>query len=209
MLVERCGAAADDARADARRRRPPDRPSAREARRAARGRRRAGAPRGRESASTSAPRTAPPSSGRSSGWREFCRLLAARGRHAGAARRAERCGGRRRASSSAAPAASLVGRDRPALLPALLAELDVLVSGDTGVAHLAAALGTPVVTLFGPTDPRADARRAAAPPSSRTRCRARRASTAPARSSIRACAGSSSPPTCARAARWRLLRGRR
>jgi heptosyltransferase II len=48
---------------------------------------------------------------------------------------------------------SLVGRDRPALLPSLLTELDALVSGDTGVAHLAAALGTPVVTLFGPTDP--------------------------------------------------------
>jgi heptosyltransferase-2 len=54
---------------------------------------------------------------------------------------------------AAAPALSLVGRDRPALLPALLAQLDVLISGDTGIAHLAAALGTPVVTLFGPTDP--------------------------------------------------------
>ena len=38
-------------------------------------------------------------------------------------------------------------------MSALLAELDALVAGDTGVAHLAAALGTPVVTLFGPTDP--------------------------------------------------------
>jgi heptosyltransferase-2 len=52
-----------------------------------------------------------------------------------------------------APAASLVGRDRPALLTALLSEIDALVSGDTGVAHLAAALGTPAVTLFGPTAP--------------------------------------------------------
>jgi heptosyltransferase-2 len=57
------------------------------------------------------------------------------------------------AITASAPARSLVGRDRPALLPAVLAELDALVSGDTGVAHLAAALGTPVVTLFGPTDP--------------------------------------------------------
>lgn len=54
---------------------------------------------------------------------------------------------------AAVPTASLVGRDRPDLLPALLSELDALVSGDTGVAHLAAALGTPVVVLFGPTDP--------------------------------------------------------
>lgn len=51
------------------------------------------------------------------------------------------------------PAVSLVGRDRPELLSALLTEIDALVSGDTGVAHLAAALGTPAVVLFGPTDP--------------------------------------------------------
>ncbi|HEV8530409.1 MAG TPA: lipopolysaccharide heptosyltransferase II [Methylomirabilota bacterium] len=50
--------------------------------------------------------------------------------------------------------ASLVGRDRLDLLPRLLARLTCLVSADTGVAHLAAAVGTPTVTLFGPTDPR-------------------------------------------------------
>ena len=55
--------------------------------------------------------------------------------------------------------ASLVGKDAPALLPALLTEIDALVAGDTGVAHLAAALGTPVVALFGPTDPRLTAPR--------------------------------------------------
>jgi heptosyltransferase II len=60
---------------------------------------------------------------------------------------------RARAVLAAAPAASLVGRDRPDILPAVLAELDALVAADTGVAHLAAALGVPVVTLFGPTDP--------------------------------------------------------
>jgi len=61
--------------------------------------------------------------------------------------------------SAAGPIASLVGRDRPALLPRLLARLRCLVSGDTGVAHLAAAVDVATVTLFGPTDRRLTAPR--------------------------------------------------
>jgi len=57
------------------------------------------------------------------------------------------------------PMASTVGRDRPEILPRLLARLGCLVSSDTGVAHLAAALGVATVTLFGPTDPRLTAPR--------------------------------------------------
>jgi heptosyltransferase-2 len=65
------------------------------------------------------------------------------------------------AAAAGGPLRSLVGRDRPALLPALLGRLACLVSGDTGVAHLAAALGVPTVTLFGPTDPELTAPRSA------------------------------------------------
>jgi heptosyltransferase-2 len=54
---------------------------------------------------------------------------------------------------------SLVGQDHPAVLPALMAELNLLVSPDSGPAHVAAAVGVPVVTLFGPTDPRLSAPR--------------------------------------------------
>lgn len=40
-----------------------------------------------------------------------------------------------------------------ALLPAVLAELDALLSVDTGPAHIAAAVGCPLLVFFGPTDP--------------------------------------------------------
>ena len=47
----------------------------------------------------------------------------------------------------------LAGKDRVAFLPALLRRFSVLLTGDTGPMHIAAAVGTPVVALFGPTDP--------------------------------------------------------
>jgi len=63
---------------------------------------------------------------------ELCRLLDSVGARAvllGTAGEAATAA----AIAAEAPAATLAGRDRPALLPSLLTELDVLVSGDTGV----------------------------------------------------------------------------
>jgi len=51
------------------------------------------------------------------------------------------------------PVVNVAGALGLADLAALLAELDVLVTGDTGPMHLAGAVGTPVVALFGPADP--------------------------------------------------------
>ncbi len=47
-------------------------------------------------------------------------------------------------------AASLAGRTSPRELAAVIEKLDVLVSVDSGPAHLAAAVGTPLVVLWGP-----------------------------------------------------------
>ena len=49
--------------------------------------------------------------------------------------------------------ADFVGRTDLKTLGALYDRVDCLVSTDTGPMHLAAAMGTPVVALFGPTAP--------------------------------------------------------
>jgi heptosyltransferase II len=91
---------------------------------------------------------------------ELCRMLSGRGATPVLLGTRDDRGAAHRIAGETS-AASLVERDGPELLPALVSEVDALVCGDTGVGHLAAALGTPVVTLFGPTDPRLSAPRGA------------------------------------------------
>ena len=55
--------------------------------------------------------------------------------------------------AASADAAPVVYRSSLGELMALLRGADCIVSGDTGPLHLAVALGTPAVALFGPTDP--------------------------------------------------------
>ena len=50
-------------------------------------------------------------------------------------------------------AIDLTGQTPVGLLPGLLRRASVLVTNDSGPMHIAAAVGTPVVALFGPTDP--------------------------------------------------------
>jgi ADP-heptose:LPS heptosyltransferase len=52
-----------------------------------------------------------------------------------------------------APALDLVGRTDLGTFAAVIAQLDLLVTNDTGAPHLAASSGTPSVILFGPTQP--------------------------------------------------------
>lgn len=53
-----------------------------------------------------------------------------------------------------APVVNLVGQTTLRELAAVLSLATVVVSNDSGPMHLAAALGRPLVSLFGPTDPR-------------------------------------------------------
>ena len=48
----------------------------------------------------------------------------------------------------------LVGRTSLAALAGVIARCSVFVSNDSGAMHLAAAIGRPVVAIFGPTDER-------------------------------------------------------
>jgi heptosyltransferase-2 len=53
------------------------------------------------------------------------------------------------------PAVNLADFDNTiGLLKGLLSRCDLLITNDTGARHIAAALGVPVVTIFGSTDPR-------------------------------------------------------
>lgn len=51
------------------------------------------------------------------------------------------------------PIASLVGETSIEELVALIAQADLIASGDSGPLHLAVALGRPLVSVYGPTDP--------------------------------------------------------
>lgn len=51
------------------------------------------------------------------------------------------------------PPADLTGQTNLGLLPALVQAASLLITNDSGPMHVAAAVGTPVVALFGPTSP--------------------------------------------------------
>jgi ADP-heptose:LPS heptosyltransferase len=65
----------------------------------------------------------------------------------------ERAAGETVAQAVAAPCLNLAGRTSPAQLGAVIARLDVLVTNDTGPAHVAYALRVPTVTVFGGGSP--------------------------------------------------------
>jgi ADP-heptose:LPS heptosyltransferase len=54
----------------------------------------------------------------------------------------------------ASPCGNLAGRHSHGALPALIHLADLVIAGDSGPIHIAAAAGTPAVAIFGPTDPR-------------------------------------------------------
>jgi heptosyltransferase-2 len=51
------------------------------------------------------------------------------------------------------PSIDLTGKTAIADLPALLSHCHLFVGNDSGAMHVAAAVGLPIVAVFGPTDP--------------------------------------------------------
>jgi heptosyltransferase-2 len=67
---------------------------------------------------------------------------------------AERAVGERIVSGMRAPAKNLCGETTLGAMAGVLSRLSTLVTNDSGPMHVAAALGVPVVAIFGPTDER-------------------------------------------------------
>ena len=57
------------------------------------------------------------------------------------------------ASDMRRPPIDLTGKTSVADLPALLSQCHLFIGNDSGAMHVAAAVGLPVVAVFGPTDP--------------------------------------------------------
>jgi ADP-heptose:LPS heptosyltransferase len=88
-------------------------------------------------------------------WAAVARALQEAGRHVvvtGSAAERELAGSVARAAGLP-DAAVLAGRTDLGTLAAVVAHAGQVLCGDTGVAHLATAFGTPSVVLFGPTPP--------------------------------------------------------
>jgi ADP-heptose:LPS heptosyltransferase len=88
-------------------------------------------------------------------WAEVARALSAQGRHVVLTGGPdEQALGQRVAATAGLPGDRvLAGRTDLTALAAVVAHAGLLLSSDTGVAHLATAFGTPSVVLFGPTPP--------------------------------------------------------
>lgn len=89
-------------------------------------------------------------------WAEIARRERERGREVLITGSRKEVGLARRIAAEAGldPRREIAGRTDVRTLAAFVAAAEVLICGDTGVAHLATALGVPSVLLFGPTSPR-------------------------------------------------------